>query len=165
MEGVLRSIINSQSSIPRLALIVLLAVAVFAIGHWGLRGIVADSGASGPGGAQMQFGPTGSRDAADVPPPPLSERAFSQTARRGPERALAAYTSRADPAAVIAFYRTMMPPRGWAERSSGPVAGDSGGTELQYSNKAKDLCMITVSEAPSGGSYVMIFRWPAAHGK
>jgi hypothetical protein len=77
---------------------------------------------------------------------------------------LAAYTSPEAPAAVIAFYHRTMPLHGWTEGSSAPGPapdGDSAGTMLQYSNTAKDLCMIIVSEAPSGGSNVTVFRWPA----
>lgn len=155
------SIINYQLSIARLVLIAFLVVAVFAVGHYGFR-FLREPGAAASGGGQMQFGAAAGRDAADVPPPPESERAFAQTAQRGPERVIAAYTSREAPAAVIAFYRTTMPSRGWTERAVAPGTGDEPpGSMLRYSNTTKDLCMITVSEAPSGGSYVTIFRWPA----
>jgi hypothetical protein len=168
---------NHQSSIfSRFVLVALLAAAVLAIGHYGLRG-VAGPVAAGAGRAQMQFGAAGGRDAADVPPPPQSERAFAKTAQGGSERLIAAYTSPEAPPAVIAFYRKMLPLHGWASAgasASGTSADKSAGAEgsakadadyagtlLRYSNAAKDLCMITISEAPSGGSYVTIFRWPA----
>ena len=94
---------NQKSLIIRSVLIALLAAAVLVIGHYGLRG-AAEPVAAGAGGAQMEFGAAGGRDAADlsagalakadVPPPPQSERAFAKTAQGGSERLIAAYTSR-----------------------------------------------------------------------
>jgi hypothetical protein len=138
-------------------LIVLVAAAVLAIGHYGFRAFreAADAEAPGP----TQFGRSAGRGASDVPTPPRSKPAFAMPSPRGSGRSLAQYASRAAPEEVIRFYRAEMPRLGWAERKlPGGASGQEGLVMLWYSNAAGDSCRIAVSTQPAAETAVTILR-------
>jgi hypothetical protein len=149
--------INDQSSIVRLALIVLVAVVVLAIGHYGFRTFREPADAEMPG--PMQFGRSAARDTPDVPRPPRSEPAFAMPSPGGSGRILAEYASQAAPEEVIRFYRAEMPRLGWTERKpQGGTYARDGLTVLWYSNGTGDSCIIAVSTKPAAATAVTIVR-------
>lgn len=151
-----------KSPIVRSALIAAVAVAVLATGHCAPRALLGRRAAASVAG-RVRLGEAGGRDAADVPRPPRSERAFAMAAPGRPERVLIGYTSGADASEVIGHFRRTMPQRGWLERKAGRAV-DVGypGTMLWYSNAAGDCCIIAVAEATPGETPVTILRMPAA---
>jgi hypothetical protein len=150
---------NQKSQIIRFVLIVLVAAAVLAVGHYGFRAFrkAADAAAPGP----IQFGRSAGRGAPDVPTPPRSSPAFATPSRGGSGRSLAEYASQAAPDEVIRFYRAEMPRLGWAERKPGRGApAPEGLAVLWYSNAAGDSCIIAVSTQPAAETAVTILRMP-----
>ena len=156
--------INYQSSIVRLALIVLVAVVVLAVGHYGFRAFRGRGYAEAPG--PIQFGRSAGRKVADAPTPPRSKPVLAMPSPGGPGRSLAEYASQAAPEEVIRFYRAEMPRLGWAERKlrRGAYAQD-GLTVLWYSNAAGDSCIIAVATRPAAETAVTILRMPPSGGK
>jgi hypothetical protein len=155
---------NHQSEIIRSALIVLVAAAVLAIGHYGFGAFQKPADAEAPGA--IQFGRSAGRSAPDAPAPPRSKPAFAMPSRGGPGRNLAAYVSQAAPGEVIRFYRAEMPRLGWTEYKLTPSASAPDGfTVLWYSNAAGDSCIIQVSTQAAAETTVMILRMPASGGK
>jgi hypothetical protein len=149
-----------KSDIIRIVLIVLVAVAVLAIGHYVFRAFRKPANAAAPG--PIQFGRSAGHDAPDVPRPPRSEPAFAMPSPSGSGRNLAEYASQAAPEEVIRFYRAGMPRLGWTERKpQGGAYAQDGLTVLWYSNAAGDSCIIAVSTVPAAQTAVTIIRMTA----
>jgi len=150
-----------KSQIIRIALILLVALSVWSIGHYGFRAFRERGDVEAPG--PIQFGGSAARGASDVPTPPRSQTAFAMPSTRGSGRSLAEYASQAAPEEVLRFYRAVMPRFGWTERKlqSGANAQD-GLLVLWYSNAARDSCIIAVSIKPAPETAVTVLRMTAS---
>ena len=168
---------NQKSQIIRIALIVSVAAAVLAVGHYGFRALrgPASGGQANASGGQagdalapgpIQFGRAAGREAADVPRPPRSAPAFAMPSQGAPGRILAEYASQAAPEEVLRFYRAEMPRLGWTERKpQGVTYAQDGLTVLFYWNAAGDSCSIAVSPLASAETAVTILRMTPSGGK
>ena len=148
---------NPKSQIIRLALIVLIAAIVLAIGHYGFLALRAQGYAARPG--PFHFDPASGRGAADVPTPPRSKPGLAMPSPRASGRSLNLYASQAAPEEVLRFYRDAMPRLGWVEQKApGGASAPEGQVVLWYSNAAGDSCIIAVSTQPAPETAVTVLR-------
>jgi len=146
------SIISRQSSILRSAGVAVVIAAVLLIGHYGLRSVGRRHFA---GGVRETLGP-----GRGVPLPPTA----AELGRIPGDGGLTArYAVSLEPADLAAFFREEMPRRGWREiRSPRNVAPEGMIQVLTYSNSAREVCTIGISEAAHGGSNLNIIMLSGA---
>jgi hypothetical protein len=155
---------SRKPQIIRVMLIVLVAVVVLAVGHYGFRAWRGRGDSGMPG--LIQIGRAAGLGAANVPAPPRSAPAYAMPSPGGSGRSLSEYASRAAPEEVIRFYRAEMPRLGWAERQTpGGATAQEGLAVLWYSNAAGDSCIIAVSTRPAEETAVTVLRMPPSGGK